>query len=315
MSEALRAPQPILLSERESLRPEFLRAFDRFRENRLALIGVVMLVAVIAYIVAGSFAFTEAYANDTDLRRRWQAPSSEHPFGTDSVGRDVMARTVFGGQISLMIGVLSVLVIAFVGVPFGLMAGYFGGWTDSVIMRLAEALLSIPLLFFLLVLTRIVGREIPDLTFFGRDLSGSVVALILVIGFTGWMRLARIVRANTLSIKQRDYVLAARALGTGHARILLRHILPNTFAPVIVFVTLGVSQAILLESYVSFLGFGVQAPTASWGNMLQRAVERIDSAYWLWLFPGMLTLLTVLSINFIGDGLRDALDTRSRGTR
>lgn len=298
--------------ETQPFKPEFLRALDRFRANRLAIIGVVMLLLVILCIVVGSFVFTETQANDTDLRGRWEAPSAEHPFGTDSVGRDVMARTVFGGQISLAIATLSVTVITLVGVPLGLLAGFFGGWVDSLIMRLAEALLSIPLLFFLLVLARIIGQQIPDFTVFGRLMSGSVIALIIVIGFTGWMRLARIVRANTLSIKQRDYVLAARALGAGNLRILIHHILPNTVAPVIVFVTLGVSQAILLESYVSFLGFGVQAPTASWGNMLQRAVEKIDSAYWLWLFPGALTLFTVLSINFIGDGLRDALDTTSR---
>lgn len=306
---------PIAIDAPRPLKSEMGRAAARFRANRLAVLGVLMLAFVAAYIVIGSFAFTETYANDTDLRARWQAPSTAHPFGTDSVGRDVLARTIYGGQISLAVGLLSVLVIALVGVPLGLMAGYFGGWVDSLIMRSAEAMLSIPLLFFLLVLSRVVGQRLPDFSILGRQFSGSVIALILVIGFTGWMRLARIVRANTLSIKQREYVLAARALGASSGRILLRHILPNTVAPVIVFVTLGVSGAILLESYVSFLGFGVQAPTASWGNMLQRAVEKIDTAYWLWLFPGALTLLTVLSVNFIGDGLRDALDTASAGSR
>lgn len=283
------------------------RTWRRFRGHRMAVIGAVLLAGLVMYVVVGSFIFTEAYANDTNLRNRWAAPSADYPFGTDSVGRDVLARTIYGGQISLAIALLSVTVTVMLGVPLGVLAGYFGGWVDSLIMRVAEALLSIPLLFLILVLARILGQSIPDFRLLGRELSGSVVILIVVIGFTGWMQLARIVRANTLSLRERDFVLAARAAGAGSVSIMWRHILPNTLAPVIVFATLGVSTAILLESYVSFLGLGVQPPTASWGNMLQRSVERIDSAPWLWFFPGLLTLLTVISINYLGDGLRDAL--------
>ncbi|NDJ62681.1 MAG: ABC transporter permease [Chloroflexi bacterium] len=284
----------------------------RFRSHRMAVVGSVILLLLIAYVISGSLIFTEDYANDTNLRNRWQPPSAEHPFGTDSVGRDVLARTIYGGQISLAIAALSVTVTSLIGTLLGLLAGYFGGWIDSLVMRTAEALMSIPLLFLLLVLSRTFSESLPDFRVFGRELSGSVVVMILIIGFTGWMQLARIVRANTLSIKQRGYVLAARGLGAGSLRVMIQHVLPNTAAPVIVFATLGVSAAILLESYVSFLGFGVLPPTASWGNMLQRSVERIDSAPWLWFFPGILTLLTVISVNFIGDGLRDALDPESQ---
>lgn len=287
---------------------ERARVWRRFRQHRMAVAGTGILLGVILYVVIGSFIFTEAYANDTNLRARWEAPSAAHPFGTDSVGRDVLARTIYGGQISLLIAALSVTVTALVGFPLGMIAGYFGGWADSLIMRLAEALLSLPLLFLLLVLSRAFGERIADFQLFGRMLSGSVIVIILIIGFTGWMRLTRIVRANTLSLKTREFIVAARASGATHRRIITRHIVPNTLAPVIVFATLGVSNAILLESYVSFLGLGVQPPTASWGNMLQRSVERIDTAPWLWFFPGVLTLLTVISINFVGDGLRDSLD-------
>jgi len=280
----------------------------RFVRHRMAVVSVFVLVALVLYVVIGSFVFTEDYANDTNIRLRWEPPSAEHPFGTDSVGRDVLARTIYGGQISLAIAALSVTVTAGIGLPLGLVAGYYGGWLDSLIMRLAEALMSIPLLFLLLVLGRVLGDVVPDFRVFGRELSGSVLVMIVIIGCTGWMPLARIVRANTLSLKQNDYVLAARALGADGGRIIYHHILPNTLAAVIVFATLGVSTAIILESYVSFLGLGVQPPTASWGNMMQRAVEKIDTAPWLWFYPGGLTLLTVLSVNFIGDGLRDALD-------
>lgn len=294
--ERTRAASPLQLAARQ------------FFRHRMAVIGLIILTLVALYVVVGSVIFTEADARETDIRARWAAPSAAHPFGTDSTGRDVLARTIYGGQISLVIALLSVTVTTTLGVLLGIVAGYYGGWIDSLIMRGAEALLSIPLLFFLLVLSKTFENRIPDVVLLGRTLTGSVVVMILIIGFTGWMSLARIVRASALSLKERDFVLAARALGMTHTRILLRHILPNALAPVIVFATLGVSQAILLESYVSFLGVGVSEPTPSWGNMLQRANERLDSAPWLWIFPGLLVTLTVVSINFIGDGLRDALD-------
>jgi len=284
----------------------------RFRQHRMAVAGAVYLVLLVFYVGIGTQIYTQEQANQTNLRARWQPPSAEHPLGTDSVGRDVLIRSIYGGRVSLMVGGLAAVVTAIVGTTLGLVAGYFGGWVDSVIMRFAEALISIPLLFLLLALSRAVGDSAADMTILGTKVNGSVLVLVLILGFTGWMRLARIVRANTLSLKQSEFVLAAHALGARHHRIILRYILPNTLAAIIVFATLSISTAILLESYVSFLGFGVQPPTASWGNMLQRAVEKVDSAPWLWIFPGFLTAFTIVSVNFIGDALRDALDSSTR---
>ena len=283
----------------------------RFSSHRMAVVGLVIMCAVALYILVGSIIFSEEYANDLNLRRKWEAPSAEHPMGTDEVGRDVLARTIYGGQISLAISVLSVMVTTFLGTALGLIAGYYGGWIDNIIMRVAEALLSIPLLFLLLVLSKFIGTQMPQVNILGREISGSVIVIILVLGLTTWMGLSRIVRSIVLSLKEREFVIAARAIGMNHRRIVFRHILPNAMAPVIVATTLGISQVILIEANVSFLGLGVQPPTASWGNMIQRAMERIDTAQWLWFFPGALILLSVLSANFIGDGLRDALDPYS----
>jgi peptide/nickel transport system permease protein len=207
--------------------------------------------------------------------------------------------------------VLAVVVTAVLGTVIGLVAGYYGGWVDSITMRIAEALLSIPLLFLLLVITKFIGTELAPIEVLGREFSGSVIVVIAVLGFTGWMGLARIVRAQVLSLRELDFVVAARALGARNLQIIFRHIMPNTLAPVIVYTTLGISNVILLEAYIGFLGMGVQPPTATWGNMIQRATEKIDTAWWMWFFPGMLIVITVISINFIGDGLRDALDPHS----
>lgn len=299
-------------------------AWRRFRKHRMAVISLVGLVLLFSYIWLGGLVFArgtcipidkyvtgEAYANCNDLSIKLQPPSLEHPFGTDTIGRDILARTIYGGQISLSIGLFAAIVEVMIGVLVGAVAGYFGRWVDDILMRITEAMLIIPSLFLLIVLGKALGGIVPEVDILGRALSGSVVVIILVIGFTSWMYLARIVRANVLSLKQLDFISASRALGVSDARIIFRHLLPNTIAPIIVSATLGVSGAILTESYVSFLGLGVQTPTASWGNMLDSAVKYIQSAPWLWFFPGLLILLTVLCINFIGDGLRDALDPRS----
>jgi len=299
-------------------------AWRRFRRHKMALVALGGIILMFLYIWFGGFIFArgicgptgqyvsaEAFANCNDTSIKLQPPSREHPFGTDTIGRDIMARTIYGGQISLTIGVLAAIVEVIVGVTVGAIAGYFGGWLDDVLMRLTEAMLIIPSLFLLIVLSKALNGKIPEVDFFGRTFSGSVVVIIFVIGFTSWMYLARIVRANVLSLKELDFISASRALGVSDARIIFRHLLPNTIAPIIVSATLGVSGSILSEAYVSFLGLGVQTPTASWGNMLDSSVKFIQSAPWLWFFPGLLILLTVLCINFIGDGLRDALDPRS----
>jgi peptide/nickel transport system permease protein len=175
-------------------------------------------------------------------------------------------------------------------------------------MRFSEAMFNIPQLFLLLVMARFFGNKVPNVQFLGRQFSGSVIVIVVIIGLTSWMYLSRIVRANFLSLKEREFILAANTIGVRNLPIILRHILPNTMAPILVAATLGVANAILSEAYISFLGLGVQPPTATWGNMLERAYDYIDTAWWLWFFPGILIVLTVLSINFLGDGLRDALD-------
>jgi peptide/nickel transport system permease protein len=285
----------------------------RFVRHKAAMFGLIVLLAIVLYVIIGSMIFSEDYANRNDTSLRLQAPSAEHPFGTDRIGRDILARTVYGGQISLLIGVLSVLVEVGLGTAVGAIAGYYGGWIDAVLMRFTEAMLSIPSLLLLLVMAKFLGSKIPDIQVFGREFSGSVIVIIVILGLTSWMGLARIVRSNVLSLKETDFILAARALGLPNRNIIWSHILPNTLASIIVALTLGVAGAILSEAYVSFLGLGVQAPTASWGNMLTEAQEFqvIKDAPWYWFYPSLLILLTVLSINFVGDGLRDALDPRS----
>jgi peptide/nickel transport system permease protein len=197
-------------------------------------------------------------------------------------------------------------------VSIGAISGYFGGLLDSILMRITEAVLVIPQIFLLLVMARYFSQSIPNIKLVGRTFSGSVLVIIFVIGITSWPYLARIVRAQFLSVKENDFILAARATGTSTRDIIFRHILPNTSAPIIVSATLSVAAAISLEAYISFLGLGVRPPTATWGNMLELAYKYINTAWWLWFFPGFFIALIVLSINFLGDGLRDALDPHSR---
>jgi peptide/nickel transport system permease protein len=264
----------------------------RFRRHKLAIFGAVVLVLLFFYSFGGALL--------------------AHPFGTDTIGRDILARTIYGGQISLLIGLFAVIVETGMGVVVGALAGYYGGALDNILMRITEAMLNIPEIFLLIVMAKFFSGKIPDYTIFGRTFSGSVILIILIIGGTSWMYLARIVRAEFLSLKENEFVLAARATGTSNLRIIFLHILPNSIAPIVVSATLGVANAILSEAYISFLGLGVQPPTATWGNMLDGANNYLDTAPWLWFFPALLILLTVLSINFLGDGLRDALDPRSR---
>lgn len=284
----------------------------RFRRHKMALIGTIILILLFSYAFGGSFFMTEKYANYNDTTISLRGPSFAHPFGTDAIGRDILARTIYGGQISLIIGLFAVIIETFFGILIGALAGYYGGVLDSILMRITEAMLNIPEIFLLVVMAKFFGGKIPDLQVLGRTFSGSVVVIVVIIGATAWMYLARIVRADFLSLKENDFVLAARATGTSNTEIIFRHILPNCMAPIVVTATLGVANAILAEAYISFLGLGVQPPTATWGNMLDGANNYLESAPWLWFFPGMLILLTVLSINFLGDGLRDALDPRSR---
>jgi peptide/nickel transport system permease protein len=298
------------VTERPPLTPTQI-AWCRFRRHKMAIAGIFMLAAIILYVIVGPFFFTEAQANYTDLSIKLSPPSIEHPFGTDMVGRDILARTIYGGQISILIGLLAVVVSILLGVLIGAVSGYYGGATDSILMRFTEAMFNIPSLFLLIILAKVLGGQIPSFTVLGRSFSGSVVVIIAVIGITSWMYLARIVRANVLSLKEQEFVTAARCTGASNISIIFSHILPNTAAPIIVSATLLVASAILAEAYVSFLGVGVQPPTPTWGNMLDQAYHHLEREPWMWFFPGMLILLTVLGINFVGDGLRDALDPRA----
>jgi peptide/nickel transport system permease protein len=296
--------------QRQPLTPAQV-ALRRFRRHKMALFGLVLLALLVLYVTLGALFFSEADANRVSLSHKLSPPSWEHPFGTDLAGRDIMARTIYGGQISLLIGVLAVAVSLLVGILIGASAGYYGGAVDSSLMRFTEAVFNIPQIFLLMVLAKFFATNTPNTAIFGRQFSGSVVIIVIVIGLTSWMYLARMVRAQFLSLKEQEFVAAARCTGARNRSIIFEHILPNTSAAIIVTATLEVATAILAEAYISFLGLGVQPPTATWGNMLNEAYNHLEGAPWMWFFPGMLILLTVLAINFVGDGLRDAYDPRS----
>jgi peptide/nickel transport system permease protein len=324
MATATDTSKPIVLGVREEKKKStslWRIATRRFFKHRMAVFGVLLLLGMLTFVIGGSFVFSEDFANMIDLQQSpsFSPPDEVHPFGTDSVGRDVLARTVYGGQISLMIAIASVTISITLGTIVGLVSGYTVGtrygWIDSILMRIVEALLAFPSLFLLLTLSQVFAKNpstiAATITVFGRELNATVLAIVAVIGFLGWMGLSRIVRSLVLSLKEQEFIVAAKALGAGDARIIFGHILPNCVAPILVSATLGIGGAILTEAYLSFLGFGVQPPTATWGNILERARDNISRYWWLALFPGLLITITVLAINFIGDGLRDALDPRS----
>ena len=273
-------------------------AWRRFKRHRLAIVAGAVLAALVLIIAIAPLFIPEERANQAEPELILRSPSAQFPFGTDDVGRDILARSLYGGRISLTIGATAAFLGIGLGLVIGALAGYYGGVRDAALMRLADAMLSMPSLLLLIVLGRIFGSSVP--------------VLIAVIGGLSWMTVARIVRGNVLSLREQDFVVAARAMGADSRVVLVRHVVPNTLAPVIVAATLGVGNAILLEAGASFLGLGVRPPTASWGSMLYRAQNVLDFAPWVAIFPGLLILITVLCINFLGDGLRDALDPRIR---
>ena len=254
------------------------------------IVGVMSLGAIFAPLVA------PFDPNAINVDALLLPPSASHLMGTDALGRDVFSRILFGGRVSLWVGFVAVGIATSIGLTLGLVAGYFGRMVDEIIMRGVDVMLCFP--SFFLILAVIAFLE-PSLT-----------NIMIVIGLTGWMGVARLVRAETLTIRERDYVLAARAAGAGSARIIFRHIMPNAIAPVLVSATLGVAGAILTESSLSFLGLGVQPPDASWGNILMEGKEVLGIAWWLSVFPGVAILLTVLGYNLLGESLRDLLDPR-----
>ncbi|MGB8645578.1 MAG: ABC transporter permease [Anaerolineae bacterium] len=286
-------------------------AWRRFRRHKMAMAGLAGLILIILFITVGLILVSEGQANDPDIYNRLQGPTLAHWFGTDSTGRDIFFRIIYGGQISMAIGFLSVGVSLIAGVAIGLLSGFYRGWIDALLMRFTESILAIPSLLLLLVVNKMLLGKIDNIDLFGHSFSGSVPIVILAIGLTSWMYEARIVRAAVLAASQQEYVTAARSVGVKDTRIIIRHILPNVLAPIIVNLTLGLANAIISEAYVSFLGLGVQPPTASWGNLLDDSLTFIQRGFWwMWFFPGLMIVLTLLCVNFVGDGVRDALDPR-----
>jgi peptide/nickel transport system permease protein len=299
---------PSAAAAAEETAPSRNTVWRRFRRHKIALIGgVVIIVMGLAAILAPWI--TPADPNFID-QVHWQgyplAPGvAGHLLGTDENGRDLLARLMFGAQISLQVALFAVIMEITIGTVLGAIAGYYGGWVDFVIMRATDVVLSIPLLPLLLVLTAIVAGT-------SNKAALSFGVIVLIIGLTSWPSVARLVRASFLSLREREFAEAARALGNRDGRIIFRHLLPNAVAPIIVQATLEVANVIILESTLSFLGFGIQPPTASWGNMLANAQSNITNAPWAAIFPGLCILITVLAINYLGDGLRDALDPNMR---
>jgi len=298
-------------STEKALTPRQL-IWRRFRKHRMALYGMVGFALLLLFVIVGSILVPVQAANAVELQGRLKPPSAEHWMGTDSTGRDIFARIIHRGQISLIVGFLAVFLSVTAGTLIGGIAAYYGGWVDALLMRFTEAMLAIPSLFLLIVLGKFIGRDIDTITLLGRSFNGSIIIVIFVIGFTSWMFLARIVRANVLSLREMDYISVSRSLGASDIRIFFRHLIPNTMGAIIVSTTLGLAGAILSEAYVSFLGLGIQPPTASWGNMLTAAQTFIQNgSWWMWVFPSIFIVTTILCINLIGDGLRDAFDPRS----
>ena len=271
--------------------------WNRFSRNQLAVAGcaIVVLLFVVSLLAPWIAPFDPT---EIDLKNILQAPSSQHWFGTDQLGRDVMSRMIWGAQISLKVGFVSTGIAILIGTILGSVAGYYGRWVDALIMRFVDIMLCFPTFFLILAVIAF--------------LEPSIWNIMIIIGATGWMGITRLVRADFISLKERDFVQAARVIGASDARIIFIHVLPNCMASVLVAATLGVAGAILTESALSFLGIGVQPPTPSWGNILTAGKDNIDIAWWLSLYPGLAILITVLGYNMLGEGIRDSLDPRLR---
>ncbi|MBI5188536.1 MAG: ABC transporter permease [Nitrospirae bacterium] len=267
-------------------------------KNRLALLGGT--IVIILFLIAVCAPLISPYdPNDIDRRHILKAPSLSHPFGTDDLGRDIMSRMIWGARISLSVGFVAVGIATIIGIIIGAIAGYYGKWVDMLIMRFVDIMLSIPTFFLILAVIAFLGP--------------SIFNIMVVIGLTSWMGVARLVRAEFLSLREREFVLAAKSLGASDLRIIFRHILLNSMAPVLVSAVLGIAGAVLIESALSFLGIGVQPPTPSWGNILTAGKDNIEIAWWLSVFPGLAILATVFGYNLLGEGIRDVIDPRLRG--
>jgi oligopeptide transport system permease protein len=292
-------------------------AWRRLRRNRLAVAGMVVVGCIVAGSLAGpaiierttgyTYDYIPADANLIRSFAPFTAPDGSfswtHPMGTDIAGRDLLARVLLGGRISLMVGLISTFVSLVIGTAYGATAGYLGGRTDDLMMRIVDVLYSIPYMMIVIVLLALFGNRSPF---------GQLVLLFLALGAVSWLTMARIVRGQVITLKNQEFVLAARATGVRPARIVARHLVPNTLGPVIVYATLTIPSVMLLEAFLSFLGLGVQAPLASWGSLAADGVQNIAVFPWQLIGPGLTMALTLFSLNFIGDGLRDAIDPQMR---
>lgn len=276
------------------------RFWRQFRRHKLAVISLVLLVLLALVVIFADqlMPYDPNSTNTSYARGRPQPPTAEYALGTDNYGRDYLSRTIVGTRVSLVVGVVAVLFQLTIGITVGALSGYLGGKVDNVLMRITDIFLSIPTFFLLLIIAGI--------------LEGTLLGIIFAIGALNWMTVARLVRAEFMSLKETEYVQAARALGVPGWRIVVNHLLPNALAPIIVAATLAVPSAILTESALSFLGLGVPPPNASLGKMLEEAQQFMRTSWWMWIVPGMTISLIVLAFNFVGDGLRDALDPRLR---
>jgi len=271
---------------------ELLRRMCR---HNLALVGLIILIPMFLCALFAPF-ISVHNPFEPDLKNILASPSISHPFGTDTLGRDVFARVVYGSRISLIVGFVSVGIAVLIGIAIGAISGYYGGIIDEIIMRFVDLMMCFPTFFLILAVIAL--------------LEPSIWNIMIVIGLTGWMGIARLIRAEILSIKHKEFILAAKTLGLSEVRIIFRHVLPNAMSPIYVVATLGIGGAILTESALSFLGIGVQPPTPSWGNILTQAKDNIEVAWWLSLYPGLAIFLTVMGYNLLGEGLRDIFDPR-----
>jgi peptide/nickel transport system permease protein len=265
--------------------------------NRLAVIGGT-LVALVFILSIFAPLFAPYNPSLIDIKSILVGPSSSHWLGTDDLGRDVLSRMLWGGRISLEVGFVAVGIATIIGIILGSLAGFYGGWIDSLVMRAVDIMLSIPTIFLILAAIAIFEP--------------SIINIMIIIGLTSWMEPARLIRAEFITLKEREFVIAAHAIGATDRRIIMKHILPNGLSPILVSATMGIGGAILIESGLSFLGLGVQPPTPSWGSLLSAGKDNIEIAWWLSAFPGLAILITVLGYNLLGEGIRDALDPRQR---
>ena len=292
-------------------------AWARLRKNRLAVAGGLVLVVLTLLCVCGPW-FSQTY-QDQNLDLGATPPGAAHWLGTDTLGRDLFARILYGGRISIMVGLVATFVALTIGVTYGAVAGFLGGKTDRVMMRIVDIMYALPFTIFVILLMVFMKEPSEKLDLWLRDTLhadglqgvGNMVLLFAAIGAVEWLTMSRIVRGQVLSIKRMEFIEAARSLGYGRRRIIFRHIIPNVLGPIIVYSTLTVPAVMLLEAFLSFLGLGVQPPMSSWGALIKDGAEKMEEFWWLLVFPGSVFSLTLFSLNFLGDGLRDALDVRA----